>query len=84
MAGALYVLLAPLLPGGSIGHLEVYSNFFMATGSCLILTFEAGNSYFIPPTIDRATHDAIVGAIKGIVPIGKQKETSKWQLKAVE
>ena len=36
MAGALYVLLAPLLPGGSIGHLEVYSNFFMATGSCLI------------------------------------------------
>ena len=36
MAGALYVLLAPLLPGGSIGHLEVYSNFFMATGACLI------------------------------------------------
>ena len=36
MAGALYVLLAPLLPGGSIGHLEVYSNLFMATGACLI------------------------------------------------
>ncbi|WP_415399123.1 hypothetical protein [Synechococcus sp. W4D4] len=35
-AGALYVLLAPLLPGGSIGHLEVYSNFFMATGACVI------------------------------------------------
>ena len=35
-AGAIYVLLAPLLPGGSIGHLEVYSNFFMATGACLI------------------------------------------------
>ena len=36
MAGALYILLAPLLPGGSIGHLEVYSNFFMATGACLV------------------------------------------------
>ena len=36
MAGALYVLLAPLLPGGNIGHLEVYSNFFMAAGACLV------------------------------------------------
>ena len=36
IAGALYILLAPLLPGGSIGHLEIYSNFFLATGACLI------------------------------------------------
>ena len=29
-AGSIYILIAPLLPGGNIGHLEVYSNFFVA------------------------------------------------------
>lgn len=37
LAGALYIILAPLLPGGSVGHLEVYSNLFMAVGTYLIM-----------------------------------------------
>ena len=28
-AGLIYILLTPLLPGGNIGHLEVYSNFLL-------------------------------------------------------
>ena len=29
-AGSIYILVAPLLPGGNIGHLEIYSNLFTA------------------------------------------------------
>jgi hypothetical protein len=31
-AGVLYALLAPLLPGGAIGHLEIYANALLAGG----------------------------------------------------
>lgn len=32
IGGCLYIALAPLMPGGNIGHLEVYANLFIAAG----------------------------------------------------
>jgi hypothetical protein len=36
-AGVLYGLLAPLLPGGAIGHLEIYANALLAGGLWLVV-----------------------------------------------
>jgi hypothetical protein len=32
IGGCLYIVFAPLMPGGNIGHLEVYANLFTAAG----------------------------------------------------